>query len=229
MKRIGIFGGTSPESTVEYYRRLTREYVRRFGDHAYPEILIHSVSFQRYIDWMIAGAWDDVARGAIEGMQVLADGGAEIGLMATNTFHKVFDVVSAASPIPLISLLDVVADRLVALGCRRPGLLGTRFTMSGSFYPDRLRRDGIDVLVPSEREKAEIDRVIFDELTAGAVTEPSKLALKETAERLIGAGADAIILGCTELPLLLAEGDVSVPVIDTTAVHADAVLEAALA
>ena len=228
MKRIGIFGGTSPESTVEYYRRLTRQYVERYGDHAYPEILIHSVSFQQYIDWMRSGDWQALAEGIRQGLSILAKGGAEVGLIATNTFHKVFDTVADSSPIPLVSLLDVVADRLTELGCTRTALLGTRLTMASSFYPDHLARNGIAVLVPVPDDQDAVDRIIFDELSRGAIGEDSKAEVVRTAERLIDQGADSVILGCTELPLLISPDDLSVPVLNTTHLHADAVLDVAL-
>jgi aspartate racemase len=229
MKRIGILGGTTPESTVMYYQRITREYVRRFGDHGYPEILIYSVSFQRYVEWMAAGDWDALAGGAAAGLRALTDAGAELGLVATNTFHIVFDRIASAVPIPLLSILDVVADRLAALGCRRPALLGTKTTMSGSFYPARLAASGIEAIAPEPSEQTKIDRIIFEELSNGRTSAESKAKLMGIAERLVAeSGADAIILGCTELPLLVAEGDMRVPVLDTTTLHADAALEAAL-
>ena len=229
MKRIGIFGGTSPESTVEYYRRLTRHYVERFGDHGYPEILIHSVSFQQYIDWMLAGDWDVLAEGISQGLRVLADGGAEIGLLATNTFHKVFDAVAASSPIPLVSLVEVVAERLSRLGSTRTALLGTRFTMAADFYPDRLSRDGIRVLTPPGDDQETINRIIFDELSQGVIDEGSKAALLRITRSLVDQGAESVILGCTELPLLIGPDDLPVPVLNTTHLHADAVLDAAVA
>lgn len=228
MKRIGILGGTSPESTVDYYRRLTRSYVERFGDHGYPEILIYSVTFQRYMDWMAAGDWDALAAGVRGGLNALGGAGAQIGLMATNTFHKVFDDVASASPFPLISILDVVAERLKALGASKAALLGTRSTMTGTFYPQRLSRDGIGVLTPDEAEQGLVDRIIFEELTQGVVTAPAKAELLETALALIARGADAVILGCTELPLLVSENDLPVPILNTTHLHADALLEAAI-
>jgi aspartate racemase len=229
VKRIGIVGGASPESTVEYYRRITHEYTRRFGDQGYPEVLIYSVSFQRFIDWMRAGDWRALAGGVADGLIALASGGAELGLIATNTFHRVYDEVAASSPIPLVSILDVVAARLVALGCRRAALLGTKITMSSAFYPERLSREGVATLLPTAGEQDLIDRVIFDELTYGRLAPSSKEALCAIARRLIGEGADAVILGCTELPLLLGPEDLPVPVLDTTRLHADAALEAALA
>lgn len=229
MKRIGILGGTSPESTISYYRYITREYTRRFGDHGYPEILIYSVTFQGFIDWMRTGNWKALASAATEGLCALSDAGAELGLMATNTFHRVFDEVAASVPIRLISILDVVSDRLDTLGCQRAALLGTKITMSGSFYPDHLLARGIETVVPTAAEQDAIDRTIFDELSRGTITAGAKMSLLGIAGRLVGEGADAVILGCTELPLLLKEGDLSVPVLDTTRLHADAALEAAIA
>ena len=228
MKRIGIFGGTSPESTAEYYRRITRQYVERFGDHGYPEILIHSVSFQQYIDWMQSGDWQALAEGIRQGFSILAAGGAEIGLLATNTFHRVFDEVAASSPVPLISLLDVVADQLTRLGSPRTALLGTRFTMSSSFYPDRLARNGIEVLVPEDADQDLVHRIIFDELSRGVVSETSKAEAHRIVEGLADRGANSVILGCTELPLLIGPDDLSVPSLNTTHLHADAILDAAL-
>jgi aspartate racemase len=228
MKRIGILGGTSPESTVEYYRYLTREYTKRFGDHGYPEIVIYSVTFQRFIEWMSAGDWVALAGAVIEGLRALGDAGVEIGLIASNTFHRVFDQVSASAPMPMISILDVVADRLLELGRRRPALLGTRFTMAGSFYSERLSKDGMEAIVPSVDRQAAIDRIIFEELGRGLVTAESRMKLLDIAHDLIGEGADAVILGCTELPLLAVEEDLSVPVLDTTQLHARAVLEASI-
>ncbi len=229
MKRIGILGGTTPESTVSYYRFITREYVRRFGDHGYPEILIYSVSFQRYIGWMTDGDWGSLADGAIAGLLALSAAGAEIGLMATNTFHKVFEEVAAAVPMPMISILDVVAGRLADHGCHRAGLLGTRITMSDAFYPNHLAERGIDTIVPSAEDQNEVDRMIFDELDHGLIEPASKASLLAVAGRLIAEGADGVILGCTELPLLLTEGDLPVPVLDTASLHAEAALEAAIA
>lgn len=229
MKRIGILGGASPESTIEYYRRITREVTRRFGDFGYPEILIYSVTFQRFVDWMRAGDWRALATGVARGIETLAAAGAEVGLIATNTFHKVYEEVAASSPIPLVSILDVVADRLETLGCRRAALLGTRITMSSAFYPDHLTARGVATVVPTDAEQAAIERVIFEELTRGRIVPESKAALVAIASRLVQEGADAVILGCTELPLLLGQDGFSVPVLDTTTLHADAALEAALA
>ena len=228
MKRIGILGGTTAESSVEYYLRLTRESSRRLGEYAYPEIVLFSVTFRPFVEWMEAGDWRSLSAAVSDGVRVLADAGAGIGLLATNTFHRVFDEVAASAPIPMISLLDVVAERLVGLGCGRAALLGTRMTMDGTFYPNRLAKDGIETLVPEPEERASIHRIILEELGRGVVSGSSKRALLDVARRLVGAGADAVVLGCTELPLLVEADDLPVPVLDTTRLHADAALEAAI-
>ena len=229
MKRIGILGGTSPESTVTYYQRITREYTRRFGDYGYPEILVYSVSFQRFIDWMRAGEWEALADATVRGLCVLGEAGAEVGLIATNTFHRVFDEVAASVPIPLISILDVVSDRLNELGSRRAALLGTKITMSSAFYPDHLAARGIETVVPTVEEQDVIDRMLFEEASRGVIAPESKASILDIADRLLKHGADAVILGCTELPLLVAQDDLPAPVLDTTMLHADAALEAAIA
>jgi len=228
LKRIGILGGCSPESTVEYYRTMTRGFTRRFGTHAYPEIVIHSVTFERFILWMRARDWRSLAEGIADGLDVLDRAGAEVGLIASNTFHLVFDEATASTSMQMVSMLDVVADRLGALGCRRAGLLGTKITMDSSFYPERLMRSGIETLVPPVGEREVVDRIVFEDLSRGAVTDEARDVLRAIAGRLVDRGADAIILGCTELPVLMDEGELSVPILDTTTLHANAGLEMAL-
>lgn len=228
MKRIGILGGASAESTVDYYRHLTRGYTRRFGDYGYPEIVVFSVTFQRFVAWMESGDWRSVADAIADGLRALAAAGAQVGLLASNTLHRVYDEVAGTAPIPLISILDVASDHLRSLGCRRPVLLGTRMTMEGAFYRERLAKDGIAASVPVAAEREAIHRILFEELARGIVSPASKAVLVGIAEHHIDGGADAVILGCTELPLLLGEDDLSVPVLDTTRLHADAALEAAI-
>ena len=147
-KRIGILGGMSPESTVEYYRYITRTYVERYGDHAYPEVLIYSVSFQPYVDWPEADRWDLVAQGLSDAARRLEGAGAEVIVIATNTMHLVVDQVQDSVNVPLLSLLDVVTDAVRARGMDTVGLLGTRFTMEKGFYQGALARKGIIELLP---------------------------------------------------------------------------------
>jgi aspartate racemase len=228
MKRIGILGGTSPESTVSYYTRITREYTRRFGNYAYPEILIYSVSFQEFVDWQKTGDWGAMATKMKEGFQRLAAAGAQIGLIAANTLHRVFDEVSRESSIPLIHIVDATASAIRKEGISRVGLLGTRYTMQGEFYVERLAKHGITTLLPTVEEQDEIHRVIYEELTRGIIRPKSKAHYLTAIEGLAQQGAKGIILGCTEIPLLVQPEETSLPTFDTAILHADAALDAAL-
>jgi len=228
MKTIGIIGGMSPESTVAYYEYITRTYTQRFGDYGYPEILIYSVSFQPYVDWPEAGQWDLVAQGLSRAAGYLEDAGADFALIATNTMHKVFDDVQASVSIPMLSLLDAVGDAIAAEDLDTVGLLGTRFTMEADFYRDALLSHGIEVITPSAGERAAVDRVIYEELVAGKLLDASRRRFMEIIETLTERGAQGVILGCTEIPLLVKAEDVDVPLFDTTTIHAEAALRYAL-
>jgi aspartate racemase len=227
-KRIGILGGMSPESTIEYYQYITRTYTERYGDYGYPEILIYSVSFQPYVDWPADGRWDRVAEGLSAAAQRLEAAGADCVILATNTMHIVVDEVQAAVSVPVLSLLDAVGDAIRSQGFRVTGLLGTRFTMEKVFYADALAEKGIRVLVPEADERRFVDDVIYHELVAGQVREASRRRFVEIIERLSARGAQGVILGCTEIPLLVREQDVDVPLFDTTLIHAEAALAYAL-
>jgi aspartate racemase len=227
-KRIGILGGMSPESTIEYYQYITRGYTARFGDYAYPEVVIYSVSFQSYVDWPEQNRWDLVAQGLSEAGRHLQSAGAELLLIATNTMHLVVDQVRDAVDIPVLSMLDVVADACLARGMSTVGLLGTRFTMEKSFYQDALARKGLTVLVPGAEERACVNRVIYDELVAGTIRDRSRAEFVSIVQNLATRGAEGVILGCTEIPLLIRDEDVDLPLLDTTALHAQAALDYAL-
>ncbi|HCP31656.1 TPA: aspartate/glutamate racemase [Candidatus Acetothermia bacterium] len=228
MKRIGILGGTSPESTVSYYERITREYTRRFGNYAYPEIVIYSVSFQEFVAWQREGNWDAIATKMAEIFCILADAGAEIGLIAANTLHRVFDAVANESPIPLLHIVDATAAVIKAKNFSTVGLLGTRYTMQEAFYVDRLTSHGISTIIPEKNQQEEIHRVIYEELTRGIIKPSSKDHYLAIIASLKERGADGIILGCTEIPLLVQDGDCDLPLFDTAIIHADAALEEAL-
>ena len=228
MKTIGILGGMSPESTVAYYEYITRTYTERFGDYGYPEVIIYSVSFQPYVDWPNAGRWDLVAAGLSEAARKLAAAGADFVLIATNTMHKVVDDVRAAVDVPVLSLLDAVGEAILAQGISTVGLLGTRFTMEKPFYRGALAEQGITVLVPEERERDVVHRVIYDELVAGKIRAASRAQYVAIIEGLAAHGAEGVVLGCTEIPLLIRPEDVSLPLFDTTQIHAEAALTYAL-
>jgi aspartate racemase len=227
-KKIGILGGMSPESTVEYYQYITRTYTQRFGDYGYPEIIIYSVSFQPYVDWPGAERWDLVAHGLSEAARKLEAAGADFIVIATNTMHLVLDQVQASVHIPVLNLLEVVGQAILARGMRTMGLLGTRFTMEKSLYPDALGRMGITVLVPDATDRAYVNRVIYDELVAGQIRDESRAGYAAVIRKLAARGAQGVILGCTEIPLLVGEADAGLPLFDTTVLHAEAALNYAV-
>jgi aspartate racemase len=223
-KRIGILGGMSPESTVAYYEYITRTYTERYGDYGYPEILIYSVSFQPYVDWPNQDRWDLVAQGLSEAAQKLVVAGADLILIATNTMHLVFDQVQAQVEVPMLSLLDATAEAILARGLDTVGLLGTRFTMEKGFYQEALASQGLHVLVPDAEDRAYVNRVIYDELVAGQIRDASRAGFLDVLHKLIARGAQGVILGCTEIPLLVSEADAGLPLFDTTTIHAEAAL-----
>jgi len=227
-KKIGILGGMSPESTVEYYQHITRAYTRRFGDYGYPEIIIYSVSFQLYVDWPGQDRWDLVAQGLSQAAQRLETAGADFIVIATNTMHLVLDQVQARVHIPVLSLLDVVAEAILARGIKTVGLLGTKFTMKKNLYQDALARKGITVLVPDADDREIVNRVIYDELVAGQIRAESRARYVDIIKKLTARGAQGVILGCTEIPLLVSEADAGLPLFDTTLLHAEAALNYAI-
>jgi aspartate racemase len=228
-KRIGILGGMSPESTVEYYQYITHAYTERFGDYGYPEVVIYSVSFQPYVDWPQQERWDLVAQGLSEAAQKLEAAGTDFIVIATNTMHLVFDQVQASVNVPMLSLLDVVAEAILARGMKTVGLLGTKFTMEKTFYQDALALKGISVLVPDADDHEYVNTVIYDELVAGQIRDESRAGFVAIIKKLAERGAEGVILGCTEIPLLVSEEDAGMPLFDTTVIHAEAALTYALA
>jgi aspartate racemase len=227
-KKIGIIGGLSPESTVEYYLHITHTYTERYGDYGYPEMIIYSVRFQHYVDWPTQDRWDLVAQGLSEAARHLETAGADFLIISANTPHIVFDQVSASVKIPILSLLDVVGEAIRKQGLHTVGLLGTRFTMDHPMYPEALGRQGIKVLLPDADERAFINEVIYKELVAGIIRPESRQGYVKIINRLAERGAQGIILGCTEIPLLVSEADAGLPVFNTTTLHAEAALEYAI-
>jgi len=227
-KKIGILGGLSPESTIIYYLRIVRRYQELFGDHSYPEIIIYSVSFQKFVDWMAKNRWDEIKEEIIRGIRNLAAAGADFALIATNTMHLVFNEVEEASPIPLISIIDATAEAVLKEKINVVGLLGSVFTMERDFYREGLAKYGIDTLIPEKADRDYIDKVIFGELCKGLIREESRNSFKRIIEELTGRGAEGIVLGCTEIPLLIGEKDVSTRIFDTATIHADKALDLAI-
>ncbi len=228
-KRIGILGGMSPESTVDYYTRITHRYTERFGDSNYPEIIIYSVRFQPYIDWPAENRWDLVGEGLAEAAVALEKAGADFLIIATNTMHIVIDEICSRIHIPVLSLLDVVGDAIRAQGLHKVGLLGTKYTMEHGFYQASLGHQGLEVIVPTAEDREYVNRVIYSELVFGTLRDESRAGYLAVIDRLAAQGAEGIILGCTEIGLLVHPEHTALPLFDTTALHADAALEMALA
>ena len=227
-KKIGILGGLSPESTVSYYEYITRTYTERFGDYGYPEVIIYSVNFQNYVDWGDAGEWNSIAQDMINAARALEQAGADFGIIATNTMHIAFDEVQAAVKIPFLHLVDATAEAIKAKGFSNVGLLGTKFTMNEPFYRKRLSAKGINAIVPEASDREEVDRVIYEELVRGRILDESRKRFVEIISGLSQSGAEGVILGCTEIPLLVSEKDSSLPLFDTTTIHAQKALEYAI-
>ena len=224
-KRIGILGGISAESTGEYYRRLTAAYRARKEDAHYPEMVIFSLDFQRFTDLENSGDEDAYVAEIMHGIRGLENAGAELLIMAANSPHAVFDRVAAATPLSMLSIVQVTAERAQELGLKTLLLLGIKFTMQSDFYPCACGRLGIDVRTPSPAEQDVIDRIIFDELARGHVLPASRERLQEIILRY---PVDGVILGCTELPLILAQGDVEPVLLDSLNLHVEATLDLAL-
>jgi aspartate racemase len=224
MKTIGILGGMGPESTVTYYEYITQTYYRRFGNYAFPEIVIYSVRFQEFVDLFTEGKWEIVSDKAVQGLERLRKAGANFGIMATNTLHAAFDRIQEKSPLPIISIMEPVVEAIKVEGMHCVGLLATIFTMKNRFYFDRLAKEGIKALVPTEEDQQTIQKIIVSELTMGQKTAESKEIFLRIIKDLQKAGAQGIILGCTEIPLLLTQQDCALRLFDSTSLHAESAL-----
>ena len=229
MRMIGMLGGMSWESSAEYYR-LANELVReRLGGTHSARCLLASVDFADIEALQQSGDWPEAARRLAELAQGLQAGGAQLLVLCTNTMHKVADEIQAAVSIPLLHLGDVTAQAVRRAGVTTVGLLGTAYTMEQPFYRERLAAHGLSVLVPEADDRAEVHRIIYDELCLGVIREQSRQVYREIIGRLVAAGAQGIVLGCTEIELLIGASDSPVPVFATTALHVQAAVDAALA
>ncbi|MBS4703456.1 aspartate/glutamate racemase family protein [Aeromonas veronii] len=231
MKCIGLLGGMSWESTVSYYQALNRGVRAQLGGLHSARVLLNSVDFAGIERLQHAGDWPATARLLAAEARKLQDGGADFLLIGTNTMHKVAPEIEAAIDIPLLHIADATATKLRADGITRVGLLGTRFTMEQDFYKGRLQaRFGLAVLVPDEAGRERVHRIIYDELCLGEIRESSRAEYLAIIEGLAAAGAEAVILGCTEIALLVGDARAAaVPLYDTTAIHAEAAVALALA
>ncbi|MFE6685701.1 aspartate/glutamate racemase family protein [Streptomyces sp. NPDC057743] len=228
MKTIGLIGGMSWESSAEYYRLLNGLTRERLGGLHSAKCVLYSVDFAEIERLQVEGRWDEAGAVLAEAAKALEAAGAELLLICTNTMHKVADQVSSAVGVPLLHLADTTAEAVRGRGLRRVGLLGTAFTMEQDFYRGRLADHGLEVLVPEAAGRETVHRVIYEELCLGIVREESRAAFVTVIEELVAVGAEGIVLGCTEIELLIRPQDSPVPVFPTTRLHAEAALTRAL-
>jgi len=228
MKTIGLIGGMSFESTAVYYRMINEAVRARLGGLHSAEVLVHSVDFQSIVDLQKAGRWDAAGERLGAVAAGLEKSGAECVLICTNTMHLVADAVQDAVKAPLLNIIDETAREIFAAGKRRPLLLATRYTMEHGFYADRMKTAGLDVMVPDDAGRTLIHDVIFNELCQGKVLESSRQGVLALIEAARAGGADCVILGCTEICLLLDPDALPLPGFDSTAIHAKAAVDFAL-
>ncbi|MEO1576801.1 MAG: aspartate/glutamate racemase family protein [Pseudomonadota bacterium] len=228
MKTIGVIGGMSWESTELYYRRLNEAVRQRVGGLHSAPIVLHSVDFAPIEACQMAGDWDGAADILCDAARGLEAAGADFFLIATNTMHHVAKPVADAVAIPLLHLGDATARHAVDRGLTHVGLLGTRFTMEMPFYTDRLADHGLTVSTPNDEDRAIVHRVIYDELCNGVIDDTSRAHYVRVIASLAFDGADAVILGCTEIGLLVTPEHTDVPLLDTTQIHVDAAIDVAL-
>ncbi|UEJ81247.1 aspartate/glutamate racemase family protein [Brachybacterium halotolerans subsp. kimchii] len=229
MRMIGMLGGMSWESTAEYYRLANQAVRERLGGTHSARIVLDSVDFAQIEAMQEAGDWGAAGRLLAERARALESAGADLLVLCTNTMHLVADAIEAAVDIPLLHLVDITADAVDRAGIRRVGLLATAFTMEQGFYVDRMREHGIEAVVPDAEDRALVHRVIYKELVVGVVSDASRREYQHVIQRLVDRGAQGIILGCTEIELLIGADDAPVPVFPTTRLHAQAAVDAALA
>ncbi|MEV7783575.1 aspartate/glutamate racemase family protein [Kitasatospora sp. NPDC088351] len=229
MRTLGLIGGMSWESTAEYYRRLNELTRERLGGLHSAQLVLYSVDFAAIEQLQAEGRWTEAGEILAGAARSLEAAGAELLLICTNTMHRVADQVAAAVSVPLLHLADATAGAVRSAGLRRIGLLGTAFTMEQDFYRGRLEANGLDVVVPDAAGRALVHRVIYEELCLGIVREESRAAYRRVIEELVAAGAEGVILGCTEIELLIGPQDSPVPVFPTARLHAEAAIDAALA
>ncbi|MFV3410918.1 aspartate/glutamate racemase family protein [Pseudomonas nitroreducens] len=229
MKTIGLIGGMSWESTIPYYRQINERIKERLGGLHSAKVALFSVDFHDIERLQHAGEWDAAGRVLADAARSLKAAGADFLVLCTNTMHKVAPAIEAAVDIPLLHIADPTAEAIRAAGVSTVGLLGTRFTMEQAFYKDRLvEKFGLKVLTPNEADRQVVHRIIYEELCLGRIRDESREEYRRIIGALVEQGAEAVILGCTEISLLVGAADSSVPLFDTTALHALHAADAAL-
>jgi aspartate racemase len=229
MKTIGLIGGMSWESSAEYYRIINQTVQEKLGGLHSARCLLYSFDFQEIEQLQHRGEWERLTELMIRAAQRLEGAGAQLLIICTNTMHKMAEDVQDSVDIPLVHIADATAKAIIEKGLNGVALLGTRFTMEEDFYKKRLREKfGLNVIIPPEREREVVDKVIYNELCCGIMHQSSKEQFKAIIKGLASNGAQGVILGCTEIPLLISQQDVEIQLFDTTKIHAQAAIEMAL-
>ncbi|ARU63617.1 aspartate racemase [Tumebacillus avium] len=228
MKTIGMLGGMSWESSLEYYRLINTMVKEQLGGLHNAKSVMHTVDFAEIERCQREGNWEQATSLLVEAAQSVERGGADFLIICTNTMHKMADEVQAAIGIPLLHIADATAERIKGQGLKKVGLLATIYTMEHDFYKGRLQEHGLDVLIPSPEPRHEVNRIIYEELCQGQILESSRHFYRQVIEDLTRQGAEGIILGCTEIGLLIKQEDSSVPLFDTARLHAEKAVGAAL-
>lgn len=229
MKTIGLIGGMSWKSTVEYYRIINELTNERLGAHHSAKMILYSLDFEEVAALQYNGEWDKAAEIIADAAKKVERAGADLILICTNTMHKIADQVQSRLQIPLIHIIDATAEAIKRMKVNKVGLLGTKFTMEEDFYKDRLKgRHGIEIVIPDPEDRERINEIIYNELCLGIIRESSRNLLKTVINKLTKKGVEGVILGCTELPLIIEKKDSPVPIIDTTRIHAEKAVEMAL-
>jgi aspartate racemase len=229
MKTLGLIGGMSWESTVPYYRLINETIKARLGGLHSAKLVLYSVDFDEIATLQHAGDWDAAGRVLADAAKRLESAGAQALVICANTMHKVAAAIEAAVPLPVLHVVDAVAEEIRAAGFHQVGLLGTRFTMEQPFYAERLAQHGLQTLIPEQTDRELVHRVVYEELCLGKIVDASREQYRRIMAELVARGAQAIILGCTEISMLVSAQDATVPLFDTTAIHARTAAEWMLA
>jgi len=226
MQRIGIVGGLGPESTLEYYRGIISAFNTQTGDYSYPEIVIYSMNLGEVLAMFDSEDWDRLASALLEALAALHRAGADFAAIASNTPHIVWDRIQPASPLPLLSIVETVCSEAVRMKLKRTALLGTSLTMRADYYHDRMRQDGIKLVSPEPQEQALIQHYLDTEIEKGILRNETRARLLAIVDRMRGEdGIDSVVLGCTELPLILPKPEYGVPFLNTTHLHVQAIVQ----
>ena len=228
MKTIGLIGGMSWESSAEYYRLINEEVKNRLGGLHSAKCILYSVDFEEVERYQAEGDWESAGKLLGHVAQSLEKAGAEFIVICTNTMHKVIDFIEEKISIPILHIADATANQIQNSGIKTIGLLGTKYTMEHDFYKSRMISNGIEVLIPHSEEREEINKIIFEELVLGKVEHSSREYYKKVIQSLVNRGAEGIVLGCTEIGLLVKSEDSEVPLFDTTVIHAMAAVNTSL-